>query len=139
MTLRYGLLLTLLLAIVPAPGAAAAAPAKSGSAPTHERASARRAGAPARHAGAPVKHGGAGAKSAGGAGAGPRTLEDIHIEGEIPVPQVLFITARDQRRFLEFQHGRYLRTSRKLGEDTVLPSWIVVTGTRPAENRGSSR
>jgi len=70
---------------------------------------------------------------------GARTLEDIHIEGEIPVPQVLFITARDQRRFLEFQHGRYLRSSRKLGEDTALPSWIVVTGTRPAENGGSSR
>ena len=27
--------------------------------------------------------------------AGPRRLEDIHIEGEVPVPQVLFITARE--------------------------------------------
>ena len=45
--------------------------------------------------------------------AGPRRLEDIHIEGEVPVPQVLFITARDQRRFLESHHERYLRTSRE--------------------------
>src|SRR5882672_5250818 len=115
MTLRYGLLLTLLLALVPAPGAAADAPARSGSAPTHARAPARRAGARVQHAGAPVKHGAAGPKPAGGMGAGPRTLEDIHIEGEIPVPQVLFITARDQRRFLQFQHRRYLKTSREIG------------------------
>ena len=60
----------------------------------------------------------------------PRTLDDIHIEGEIPVPQVLFITARDQRRFMDFQQQRYLRTSRQLGEDTIFPTWVVVT--RPA-------
>jgi len=71
--------------------------------------------------------------------AAARTLEDIHIEGEIPVPQVLFITARDQRRFMEFQHRRYLRTSRKVGEDTVLPSRIVVTGARPSPDQENSR
>ena len=59
----------------------------------------------------------------------PRRLEDIHIEGEIPVPQVLFITAREQRRFLEFQHHRYLRSSLRLGEATVPPSRVVVTST----------
>ena len=64
--------------------------------------------------------------------AGPRTLQDIHIEGEIPVPQVLFITARDQRRFVDFQTQRYLRTSREVGEQTVFPSRIMVTGDRPA-------
>ena len=72
-------------------------------------------------------------------GRGPRTLDDIHIEGEIPVPQVLFITARDQRRFMEFQHRRYLKTSRMVGEDTVLPSRIVVTGVRPAPDKEASR
>jgi hypothetical protein len=71
--------------------------------------------------------------------AAARTLDDIHIEGEIPVPQVLFITARDQRRFLEFQNRRYLRTSRKIGEDTVLPSRIVVTGARPTPDQEISR
>jgi hypothetical protein len=55
----------------------------------------------------------------------PRTLQDIQIKGEIAVPQVLFITARDQRRFMDFQHKRYLRTSRELGEHTTLPQRIV--------------
>lgn len=64
---------------------------------------------------------------------GPRTLQDIHIEGEIPVPQVLFITARDQRRFLDFHHRRYLKTSQQVGEQTVLPSWIGVTGQQPTD------
>jgi hypothetical protein len=66
--------------------------------------------------------------------AGPRTLDEINIQGEIPVPQVLFITARDQRRFLDFQHRRYLKNSQRVGETTVLPSWIAVTpGARPQE------
>ena len=65
--------------------------------------------------------------------AGPRRLEDIHIEGEVPVPQVLFITARDQRRFLESHHDLYLRTSRELGEATPLPARVVLTqGGKPA-------
>jgi hypothetical protein len=139
MTLRYGLLLTLLLAIVPAPGAAADAPATPGSVSAHARVPARRVGAPVRHAGAPVKHEGTGGSPKGATRAGPRTLEDIHIEGEIPVPQVLFITARDQRRFLEFQHRRYLRTSRKIGADTALPSWIAVTGSRSAADKERSQ
>jgi hypothetical protein len=72
---------------------------------------------------------------AGRTGGAARTLEDIHIEGEIPVPQVLFITARDQRRFVEFQHQRYLRTSRQLAEATLPPGWIVVSRSpiTPAE------
>jgi hypothetical protein len=65
----------------------------------------------------------------------PRTLQDIHIEGEIPVPQVLFITARDQRRFLDCNHHRYLGTARQVGERTVLPSWIGVTSPPPADAR----
>jgi len=58
--------------------------------------------------------------------AAPRTLEDIHIEGEIAVPQVLFITARDQRRFMDFQHRRYLQSALQVGEATAFPSRIVV-------------
>jgi hypothetical protein len=61
--------------------------------------------------------------------AGARTLEDIHIEGEIAVPQVLFITARDQRRFMEFQDRRYLRSSAQLGAASVLPGWMIVSHT----------
>jgi hypothetical protein len=73
------------------------------------------------------------------AGASARTLQDIHIEGEIPVPQVLFITARDQRRFMEFQHRRYLRTCLQLGESTLVPTTIVVTGLLPARQEEISR
>lgn len=59
-----------------------------------------------------------------------RTLEDIHIEGQVPTPQVLFITARDQRRFLDFQHARYRRSARAIGEDVTLPRrFVVVPGT----------
>ena len=72
------------------------------------------------------------APRAGAKATGPRTLQDIHIEGEIPVPQVLFITARDQRRFVEFQTQRYLKTSQQVGEQTAFPSRIVVTGAPAA-------
>ena len=63
---------------------------------------------------------------------GPRRLDDVHIEGEIPVPQVLFITTREQRRFMDFHHRRYLRTSRQLGESTALPVWSTVATAVPA-------
>jgi len=60
------------------------------------------------------------------ASAAPRTLSDITIEGEIPVPQVLFITARDQRRFMDLHHRRYLMSSVEIGERTVLPTTLTV-------------
>ena len=69
----------------------------------------------------------------------PRTLDDIRIEGEIPVPQVLFITARDQRRFMEFQHHRYQRTSLELGRATPMPSRVVVAAPAPAERKEIQR
>lgn len=69
----------------------------------------------------------------------PRTLDDIHIEGEIPVPQVLFITAREQRRLMEFQHHRYQRTSLELGRATATPARIVVTSPTPAERKEMQR
>ena len=126
MTLRHAVTAALLLLAASTPAVAASRPVTR--APGHARPSRRAAAAapPARTA-------------TGRGAAGVRRLEDIHIEGEVPVPQVLFITARDQRRFLEFQHGRYLKTSRALGEETPLPAWIVVTGIRPAEDKGSSR
>jgi len=69
----------------------------------------------------------------------PRRLDDIRIEGEIPVPQVLFITAREQRRFMEFQHHRYQRTCVELGRATATPSQIVVTTPAPAERKEQQR
>lgn len=56
---------------------------------------------------------------------GPRRLDDIHIEGEIPVPQVLFVSAREQRRFLDFQQSRWLRSARQLGESTPVPTTVI--------------
>ena len=58
----------------------------------------------------------------------PRRLEDVNIEGEIPVPQVLFITARDQRRQLDYAHRGLRRGSLSLSGSTVLPKRFVQTG-----------
>lgn len=38
----------------------------------------------------------------------PRTLDEITIEGEIAMPQVLFITAREPYRFADLAHRVYL-------------------------------
>jgi hypothetical protein len=67
--------------------------------------------------------------------AAPRTLEDIRIEGDIPVPQVLFITARDQRRFMDLHHRRYLPSSLSLGERTVVPTTLTVLRTPVSGDR----
>ena len=70
----------------------------------------------------------------------PRRLSDVHIEGEIPVPQVLFITARDSRRSMDFQHHRYLRSSLQLGAGTPFPAWVaVMNGSPPQPRKESSR
>ena len=68
------------------------------------------------------------AKSAAPKDGAPRRLTDVHIEGEMPVPQVLFITARDQRRYVDFQHQRYLRDSRALGAATATPTRVTAAG-----------
>ena len=65
----------------------------------------------------------------------PRTLDDVHIEGEIAVPQVLFITAREQRRFMDFQHHRFMRTSKQLGEETPYPTWVAVIHDQSIDRR----
>jgi hypothetical protein len=117
----------------PAAGAAAtrdtvAAATRRAAAPERgrSRTTARGRAAPARGAaGGPARE-----------GAAPRRLQDIHIEGEIPVPQVLFITARDQRRFLEFRHRRYLRGSRELGDSTAFPSGIALIRNQPLDDDG---
>jgi len=119
---RCGLPIVLLLLHL-APCAAVAAPVGP-----HARAHrAARAGTAARRAAAPaaaVKHDGM-----------PRTLDDVHIEGEIPVPQVLFITTRDPRRFMDFQQHRYLATPVQLGTQTALPTWLAVPPVTPEDPR----
>ena len=51
-----------------------------------------------------------------------RTLDAIRIEGEIDVPQVLFITARDYRRFRDGLGARYQPTSADVAKSIPLPS-----------------
>jgi hypothetical protein len=90
----------------------------AGHRPAHARAHARKARADT------TRRSLAAAPRAGGM---PRTLADVHIEGEVSMPQVLFITARDQRRFMDFQHHHFLRTSTQLGEATPLPAWVLMS------------
>jgi hypothetical protein len=117
--------LAVTLAVAPV-AAAPAAPADSASTTPARRATATHAGAAKRGA-APKT---AAKPSAGthAPAAGPRRLTDVHIEGEMPVPQVLFITARDQRRYVDFQHQRYLRDSRALGAATATPTRVSAAG-----------
>jgi hypothetical protein len=116
-------------------GKAKASTAKSKATVGKAKASTARAKAPAdttRTAEAQARAKEADAASGASArSAAPRRLEDIHIEGEIPAPQVLFITARDQRRFTRFHHQRYLKTSAQVGETTQLPTRIGLTSPPP--------
>src|SRR5215470_15510970 len=107
-----------------------AAARPSGAAPAR---SAVRARSSATHAPA------APSPSAASKSAGPRRLEDVKIEGEIPVPQVLFVTAREQRRLLACQHHRYLRSSRELAEGTPLPRWVTIPQGTPTPAPEPSR
>ena len=53
-----------------------------------------------------------------------RTLDAIRIEGEIDVPQVLFITARDYRRFRDGAPSRYQTTSADIAKSIPLPNRV---------------
>ena len=50
-----------------------------------------------------------------------RTLEEIKIEGEIDIPQVLFITSRDHPRFSDGLRERYRESALEIGRQVVLP------------------
>ena len=128
---RFALVLLLvapLAAAVPAARAesAAAAAPSAGTAPARGKARAPKATARDRGTAAPASK-----PEHGRPRVAPRMLDATRIEGEIPVPQVLFITARDQRRFLEFQHHRYQVTSLELGRSTPGPSRLVVPTPSP--------
>ena len=56
----------------------------------------------------------------------PRTLDAIRIEGEIDVPQVLFITARDYRRFRDATPARYQTTSADIAKAVPLPNRVRI-------------
>ncbi len=58
--------------------------------------------------------------------AGVRTLEEINIEGEIAVPQVLFITARDTRRFRDGLGATYRMSAVDVARSLTLPGRVRV-------------
>jgi hypothetical protein len=124
-------IVSLILTLTAAP--AGAAPAATRSATRTASTTTHRS--PAKpHAAAPAAATADSAAVASGR-ASARTLEDIHIEGEIPVPQVLFITAREQRRFMEFQHHRYIKSSRDVGAATAPPTRIVMSRAQTPPER----
>lgn len=55
-----------------------------------------------------------------------RTLDEISIEGEIAMPQVLFITAREPYRFADRAHTVYLTEPEELDArlTEIIPIWI---------------
>jgi hypothetical protein len=55
-----------------------------------------------------------------------RTLDAINIEGEIAVPQVLFITARDVRRYRDGLGLKFQLSASEAGRAAVLPSRLRV-------------
>jgi hypothetical protein len=65
------------------------------------------------------------------AAATTRTLDAIRIEGEIDVPQVLFITARDYRRFRDGVPAKYQVTSADIAKSIPLPGRLRLVA--PAE------
>jgi hypothetical protein len=60
----------------------------------------------------------------------PRTLESITIEGEIAVPQVLFITARDARRFRDGTGASYQKGPAEVARSVSGPARLRMTTGR---------
>ncbi|MCA9726238.1 MAG: hypothetical protein R3E12_10670 [Candidatus Eisenbacteria bacterium] len=56
------------------------------------------------------------------------TLDEIRIEGEIAMPQVVFITARDQFHYDDELHRDYLRWAPEIAALAPLPGLIWIVG-----------
>jgi hypothetical protein len=129
------LLFTLLALAAPAAGQdAESGPAKpaAGVSPVQAAPSSRKASKPAPAEATSAARSGSPSTAPGASGRrsgkGPRTLDEITIEGEIAVPQVLFITARERRHYRDFLHRNYLKDSRDLCREIPVPtrlaSWL---------------
>ncbi len=62
---------------------------------------------------------------------GVRTLDAIQIEGEIAIPQVLFITSRDHPRYRDGLRERYRESALELGRGAQFPYRLVVLTEHP--------
>jgi len=60
-----------------------------------------------------------------------RTLEAIQIEGEIAIPQVLFITSRDHPRFRDGLREQYRRTALEVGREVEWPRHLQPLFSHP--------
>ena len=56
------------------------------------------------------------------------TLEEIRIEGEIAMPQVVFITARDQFQYPDERHRSYVLWAADIAALAPVPSLVWVVG-----------
>lgn len=57
---------------------------------------------------------------------GVRTLDDINIEGEIAVPQVLFITSRDYPRYRDSMRLKFRMSALEVARSVDLPTRLRV-------------
>ena len=65
---------------------------------------------------------------------GIRTIDAINIEGEIAVPQVLFITSRDNRRYRDGLGKSFRMGTLDVTRSTVMPSRLCVAGKSEPES-----
>ena len=65
---------------------------------------------------------------------GVRTIDAINIEGEIAVPQVLFITSRDNRRYRDGLGKSFRMGTLDVTRSTVMPSRLCVAGKSEPES-----
>ena len=64
-----------------------------------------------------------------------RTLETITIEGEIAVPQVLFITARDYRRYRDGLGSKFRITTMGVARSVDLPTRLRIVTQHKEEEK----
>ncbi len=57
-----------------------------------------------------------------------RTIDAINIEGEIAVPQVLFITSRDNRRYRDGLGKQFRKGTLDVARSMVMPNRLCVAG-----------
>jgi hypothetical protein len=63
-----------------------------------------------------------------------RTIDAINIEGEIAVPQVLFITSRDNRRYRDGMGKNFRKGTLDITRSIAMPSRLCVAGESGTES-----
>jgi hypothetical protein len=118
------------LLLAPPAGAATAA---GGAAPPRPAAAAKPSATAKSRRAAPT------APPAPSATAAERRLEDVHIEGELEVPRVTFITVRQPHRFTDYARATSVRSSRRMAADATFPAWMPAPQNTASEARKESR